>query len=167
MLAGCAFEQSTIQQTLPPKDLPQSDIHCLNANIAVPEGTPSASKLPVFLFIHGGGLVIGANSWPQFDWTRVVKLSKEVGYPVVAVSIKYVCKTIVIQKSITDDDSYRLGAFGFLTSEELRRAGYKANNGFRDQRVGIEWVRRHIRDFGGDPDNITLAGMSAGGGSNA
>jgi carboxylesterase type B len=52
-----------------------------------------------------------------------------------------------------------------LTSEELRAAGYKANNGFRDQRTAIEWVHRHIADFGGDPDNITLAGMSAGGGN--
>jgi carboxylesterase type B len=60
--------------------------------------------------------------------------------------------------------SYRLGALGFLTSEELRNAGYKANNGLRDQRVAIEWVRKHIHEFGGDLDNITVAGMSAGGG---
>jgi carboxylesterase type B len=60
--------------------------------------------------------------------------------------------------------SYRLGAFGFLTSEELRNAGYKANNGFRDQKTAISWVGKHIQDFGGDPENITLAGMSVGGG---
>lgn len=54
--------------------------------------------------------------------------------------------------------------FGFLTSEELRNAGYKANNAIRDQRVAMQWVQKHIRDFGGDPDNVTLAGMSAGGG---
>lgn len=51
-----------------------------------------------------------------------------------------------------------------MTSKELREAGYKANNGLRDQRVALEWVQRHIRDFGGDPDNVTTAGMSAGGG---
>lgn len=51
-----------------------------------------------------------------------------------------------------------------MTSGELRSAGFKANNGLRDQRVALEWVHRHIRDFGGDPENITLAGMSAGGG---
>lgn len=60
--------------------------------------------------------------------------------------------------------SYRLGAPGFLTSEELRNAGFKANNVLRDQRVALQWVHRHIRDFGGNPDNITAAGMSAGGG---
>ncbi|PCH02393.1 Carboxylesterase, type B [Penicillium occitanis (nom. inval.)] len=148
LVNGCDFEQSAIQQTLPKKELLQSDTECLNLNIAVPEGTTSASKLPVLLFIHGGGLSIGANSWPQFDWTRVIKLSVEKGVPILAVG-----------------PNYRLGAFGFLTSEELRAAGYKANNGFRDQRTAIEWVHRHIADFGGDPDNITLAGMSAGGGS--
>ncbi|EED13169.1 carboxylesterase, putative [Talaromyces stipitatus ATCC 10500] len=145
---GCDLEQSFVQKALPKQELPQSDTECLNLNIAVPEGTTSTSKLPVLLFIHGGGLHIGANSWPQFDWTRVIKLSVEKGVPILAVG-----------------PNYRLGAFGFMTSEELRAAGYKANNGFRDQRTAIAWVHRHIRDFGGDPDNITLAGMSAGGGS--
>lgn len=60
--------------------------------------------------------------------------------------------------------SYRLGAPGFLTSQELRDAGYHANNGLRDQRLALRWVRKHIKDFGGDPDNITASGMSAGGG---
>ncbi|KAL4901411.1 hypothetical protein BDW74DRAFT_187648 [Aspergillus multicolor] len=145
---GCDLELMHVQQTLPKKELPQSDLDCLNLNIAVPVDTTSSSRLPVFLFIHGGGLVIGANSWPQFDYTRLVQLSVEKKLPIVAVSI-----------------NYRLGAFGFLTSEELRNAGYKANNGLRDQRVAIEWVRKHIHAFGGDADNITLAGMSAGGAS--
>ncbi|KAF9889576.1 hypothetical protein FE257_007084 [Aspergillus nanangensis] len=144
-LFGCDLELSAIQHPLPKKDLPQSDVDCLNVNITVPQGTSLSSKLPVFLFIHGGGLVLGANSWPQFDYTRFVQLSIEKNLPIVAVSI-----------------NYRLGAFGFLTSDELRQAGYKANNGLRDQRVAMEWVQRHIRDFGGDPENVTLAGMSAG-----
>lgn len=49
-----------------------------------------------------------------------------------------------------------------MTSEELRKAGYDANNGLRDQRVALEWVQEHIRDFGGDPDNVTVSGESAG-----
>ncbi|OJJ01739.1 hypothetical protein ASPVEDRAFT_83267 [Aspergillus versicolor CBS 583.65] len=145
---GCDLELMHVQHALPKKELPQSDIDCLNLNIAVPAGTTASSRLPVFLFIHGGGLVIGANSWPQFDYTRLVGLSVEKKLPIVAVSI-----------------NYRLGAFGFLTSEELRNAGYKANNGLRDQRVAIDWVRKHIHEFGGDADNITVAGMSAGGAS--
>ncbi|KAL2222273.1 putative carboxylesterase [Thermoascus aurantiacus ATCC 26904] len=147
-LFGCDLEQSAIQHTLPKKEILQSDIDCLNLNITVPEGTTSSSKLPVFLFVHGGGFVIGANSWPQFDYARFVKLSAEKNLPIVGVSI-----------------NYRLGVFGFLTSEELRNAGYKANNAIRDQRVAMQWVQKHIRDFGGDPDNVTLAGMSAGGAS--
>ncbi|KAL4877999.1 Alpha/Beta hydrolase protein [Aspergillus karnatakaensis] len=145
---GCDLELAHVQHELPKKELPQSDLDCLNLNVAVPADTTSTSRLPVFLFIHGGGLVIGANSWPQFDYGRFVKLSVEKKLPIVAVSV-----------------NYRLGAFGFLTSEELRSAGYKANNGLRDQRVAIEWVRKHIHQFGGDADNITVAGMSAGGAS--
>ncbi|GKZ80228.1 hypothetical protein AnigIFM56816_004445 [Aspergillus niger] len=146
-LGGCDLELSAIQHTLPKKELTQSDVDCLNLNIAVPAGIPAHSKLPVFVFIHGGGLMIGANSWPQFDYERFVKLSIDNELPIVAVSI-----------------NYRLGPYGFLTSDELRKAGYKANNGLRDQRVALEWVRRHIVDFGGDPENITVAGMSAGAG---
>ncbi|PYH42313.1 putative carboxylesterase [Aspergillus saccharolyticus JOP 1030-1] len=142
---GCDLEQSIIQHTLPKKPPPSSDTDCLNLNIAVPNDTTTDSRLPVFVFIHGGGLFIGANSWPQFDLERLVELSAAKGLPIVAVAI-----------------NYRLGVFGFTTSKELRDAGYKANNGLRDQRVALEWVRRHIGDFGGDPDNITLAGMSAG-----
>ncbi|KAJ5520425.1 hypothetical protein N7463_000878 [Penicillium fimorum] len=145
---GCDIELSAIQHPLLKKELLQSDIDCLNLNITVPSGTTSLSKLPVFLFVHGGGLVIGANSWPQFDFTRFVNLSEEKNLPIVAVSI-----------------NYRLGAFGFLTSDELRSAGYKANNGIRDQRIAMRWVQKHILDFGGDPENVTLAGMSAGGAS--
>lgn len=59
--------------------------------------------------------------------------------------------------------SYRLGVAGFLTSKELRDAGYKANNGFYDQRNALQWVRKHIGGFGGDPDEITTVGESAGG----
>jgi carboxylesterase type B len=59
--------------------------------------------------------------------------------------------------------SYRLGAAGFMTSKELRDAGYKANNGFHDQRTAMQWVRKNIGGFGGDPEEITTVGESAGG----
>ncbi|KAJ5313307.1 uncharacterized protein N7443_000191 [Penicillium atrosanguineum] len=145
---GCEIELGHVQHSLPRKELTQSDIDCLNLNIAYPSDASSSSRLPVLVYIHGGGLFIGANSWPQNDLHRLVKLSTERGLSVVVVAI-----------------NYRLGAPGFLTSEELRDAGYQANNGLRDQRVALEWVRKHIGDFFGDPENITVAGMSAGGAS--
>ena len=60
-----------------------------------------------------------------------------------------------------------MGVFGFLTSNELRQAGFKPNNGLRDQRVALKWIQKHIQDFGGDPENVTLSGESAGGGMTA
>jgi hypothetical protein len=59
--------------------------------------------------------------------------------------------------------SYRLGVTGFMTSAELRKAGYKANNGFHDQRVALQWIRKNIGGFGGNSDEITTVGESAGG----
>ena len=85
---GCDLEQGVIQQSLPEKELEQSDLDCLNLNIAVPSSTTASSKLPVFVYIHGGGYAIGANSWPQFDSARFVRLSVEKKLPVVTVFIK-------------------------------------------------------------------------------
>ena len=59
---------------------------------------------------------------------------------------------------------YRLGAFGFLSSAEIRENG-AANAGFLDQRAALMWVQRNIRAFGGDPAKVTIIGGSAGGGS--
>ena len=70
----------------------------------------------------------------------------------------------VVERHLLTPQSYRLCSAGFLTSEELRRSGYKANNGLRDQKVAFEWVRKHIQDFGGDPDNLNVGGESAGAG---
>jgi carboxylesterase type B len=58
--------------------------------------------------------------------------------------------------------SYRLGAPGFLYSTEMKEAGYLANNGLRDQQTALLWLKRYIDGFGGNPDNITLMGESAG-----
>ena len=59
--------------------------------------------------------------------------------------------------------SYRLGAPGFMASEELRQGGFNANRGLQDQHVALEWVKKHIAGFGGDPALVTVAGESAGG----
>lgn len=88
MAAGCDLELAHVQQGQPKKELAQSDVDCLNVNITVPAGTAQTAGLPVFLFIHGGGLIIGANSWPQFDYTRFVALSVEKGLPIITVAMK-------------------------------------------------------------------------------
>lgn len=120
---------------------------CLNVNVTVPkaalEERGKAKGLPVFVWVHGGGLSIGSNSWPQYNLTRLIERSIEIGKPVIGVSI-----------------NYRLGVLGFLTSREL---GTDGNYGFKDQLLAFRWVKKHIAGFGGDPNNITAAAESAGG----
>ncbi|KAI9926750.1 hypothetical protein MW887_003844 [Aspergillus wentii] len=113
--------------------------------VDVPE-KKSLGKLPVFVFLHGGGFVIGSNAWPQYNLARMVKLSTDLGTPIIGVNV-----------------NYRLGAFGFLASSELQSAGFKANRGIRDQQAALRWVKKFIIGFGGDPGRITVVGESAGG----
>ncbi|KAH7021877.1 Alpha/Beta hydrolase protein, partial [Ilyonectria destructans] len=123
-----------------------SDTEGLNLNITVPANAKSITgreSFPVLVFIHGGGFAIGGNWWPQYNGARIVKLSQDIGKPIISVNI-----------------NYRLDVPGFLTSPKLRAAGYKSNNGLRDQRVALAWIKDNIRGFGGDPGNITVAGES-------
>lgn len=119
------------------------EFECLHVNITVPRTTKQDGKLPVFVWVHGGALSMGANSWPQYDLRKFVERSMEIGKPIIAVGI-----------------NYRVGVLGFLASEELGAAG---NFGFKDQVLAFRWVKRHIGGFGGDERNITAAGESAGG----
>jgi len=147
---GVNIELGFIQKTLPTPDFPGlSDIEGLNLNITVPAKAQAISgdeRFPVLVFLHGGGYSIGGNWWPQYDGAAIVKLSRDIGKPIISINI-----------------NYRLGIAGFLTNPELRAAGYKPNNGLRDQRLALSWIARHIKGFGGDPENITVAGESAGG----
>ncbi|CAG5173460.1 uncharacterized protein ALTATR162_LOCUS7632 [Alternaria atra] len=124
-----------------------SEFDCLNVIVTIPKGALSSEKsggrgLPVFVWVHGGGLSIGANSWPQYDLRRFVERGVEIGKPFIGVSIEY-----------------RLNIFGFLASEEIGAGG---NMGYKDQVLAFRWVKKHIAGFGGDPNNITTAGESAG-----
>jgi carboxylesterase type B len=86
---GCAFEQSTLIQCsigAAEHTPPMSGTECLNLNITVPD--TDVRNLPVMVFVHGGGFVMGANYWPQYDPARLVNMSNEMGLPVIVVNIK-------------------------------------------------------------------------------
>jgi len=114
---------------------------CLYLNLWMP-ANPPPGKLPVMVWIHGGGFVAGASSEPRQD---AGNLSKK-GVLVVSMN-------------------YRLGVFGFLAHPGLaEESGRHAsgNYGLLDQLAALQWVKRNIAAFGGDPDNVTLFGESAG-----
>ncbi|KAH5347573.1 hypothetical protein HBI33_223380 [Parastagonospora nodorum] len=145
---GCSFEQEHLIQcnTNAQEETPNmSGTECLNLNITVPKMELGDRKIPVMVFIHGGGLIMGANYWPQYDPSLLVKMSGEMDMPVIAVNI-----------------NYRLGILGNLASQELHDAGYMGNNSLRDQKCALQWIKRHIAAFGGDEDNVTVFGESAG-----
>ena len=95
-----------------------------------------SARLPVMVWIHGGSYLTGGSEDRRYDVSRLAEDGN-----VVVVKI-----------------SYRLGASGYLWMPE---AGV-ANLGLEDQKTALEWIRRHISSFGGDPDNVTVFGQSAG-----
>jgi para-nitrobenzyl esterase len=120
------------------------DEDCLYLNIWTNAKT-GKEKMPVMVWIYGGGLQEGYPWEMEFDGERIARRG------VILVSV-----------------NYRLNVFGFLTHPEIIKKspdGFIANWGWLDQKAGIDWVHRNITNFGGDPDNITIFGQSAGGGS--
>jgi len=109
---------------------------CLNLNIWAPE---SATSLPVLLWIHGGGFLVGSGTGV---WTDGSTFARE--HDVIVVSI-----------------NYRLGALGFLLLDDEGQEGL-ANLGLLDQIFALEWVRDNITAFGGDPSRVTIIGQSVG-----
>ncbi|KAF8815491.1 carotenoid ester lipase precursor [Phlegmacium glaucopus] len=115
---------------------------CLFINVVKPATIPSGKKLPVLFWIYGGAFEDGDASANPGD--PVVARSIALDEPVVYVSA-----------------NYRVSALGFLGGKEVQAAGI-GNAGLRDQRFALEWVRKHIGAFGGDPDRVTIWGESAG-----
>ena len=116
---------------------------CLYLNVWT-NAKSADDKLPVLVWIFGGGFQWGYTAEMEFNGENLAKK----GIVVVTVN-------------------YRLGAIGFLSHPDLFKESpdAPANFGLLDQQAGIKWVKRNIAQFGGDPDNITIAGQSAGGGS--
>ncbi|WP_081812100.1 carboxylesterase/lipase family protein [Hyphomonas chukchiensis] len=113
---------------------------CLSLNVWAPE---DASNAPVFVWIHGGSLTTGAGSQDMYDGAR---MAREQGLVVVTLN-------------------YRLGILGYLAHPGLSAEsaqGISGNYGLMDQTLALEWVKRNIGAFGGNPDNVTVAGESAG-----
>lgn len=108
---------------------------CLFLNVQAPAGAVQGS-LPVLVWIHGGGY--GAGSGRQ-DMSEIINANKGA---FVAVSIQY-----------------RLGAFGFLSSDEIYRRG-KVNAGILDQQFALKWVQANIGLFGGNASQVTISGES-------
>ncbi|XP_020786784.2 cocaine esterase-like [Boleophthalmus pectinirostris] len=117
-------------------DVPGISEDCLCLNIYTPANTPRNAKLPVMVWIHGGGFTHGAAS--SYDGSALSAYEDVV--------------VVMIQ--------YRLGLLGFLSTGEKGMAG---NFGLLDQVEALKWVQQHIHNFGGNPDQVTIFGESAGG----
>lgn len=115
---------------------------CLTLDIARPSNTTSSSKLPVLVWIYGGGFEFGGSS--IYNGASVVSNAVSEGKPIVYVAM-----------------NYRMGGFGFMPGSEIL-ADNSANLGLLDQRLALQWIADNIGAFGGDPDKVTIWGESAG-----
>ncbi|UJR37369.1 hypothetical protein I4U23_030077 [Adineta vaga] len=123
---------------------------CLTLNVYAPD---DAINLPVYVWIHGGSFTSGAGV--EYEATSFVSTSMNNSIPVVFVTI-----------------NYRLGLLGFLADKALfdERSGMHnksttGNYGILDQLTALDWIKKNIRGFGGNPEEITIGGESAGGAS--
>ena len=112
---------------------------CLTLNVWT-RAEHTSDKLPVMVWIHGGALVMGSGA--DYDGTALTRKG------IVLITI-----------------NYRLGPFGFYAHPELSSesvTGHSGNQGFRDQIAALQWVNANVTAFGGDPENVTIFGESAG-----
>jgi len=114
---------------------------CLFLNVYAPVAARAGSKLPVMVWIHGGGYAAGSGSEPRYNGTALAEQG------VVLVTL-----------------DYRLGVFGFLASEDLAKEndGHAGNYGLMDMVAALRWVKANSAAFGGDAANVTIFGESAG-----
>ncbi|WP_323132503.1 carboxylesterase/lipase family protein [Kineococcus indalonis] len=109
----------------------------LNVDVFTPAPGDRSALLPVLVWVHGGGYFAGSPASPWYDGAAFNR-----------------------DGVVTVNVSYRLGFDGFGWV-----GGAPLNRGLLDQLAALRWVRENVRDFGGDPDRVTVAGQSAGGGS--
>ncbi|KAJ7512511.1 Alpha/Beta hydrolase protein [Mycena galericulata] len=137
---------------IPQQILEQNEFECLNLNITCPAGLTPQSRIPVMLWVHGGGDRGYGSSW-IYDGGSIVRKSMSMGKPVMVVTF-----------------NFRIGLFGFAASPLIQEDNELAgdvgagNYGLHDQRTAMHWIHRFIQEFGGDPNNVTLFGESSGAG---
>lgn len=126
----------------PVTDIPEPSIageDTLSVNVFTPAPNQPEAKLPVFVWIHGGGYIAGSPASPWYDGAAFNR-----------------------DDIVTVTVSYRLGFDGFGYIED---SDAPLNRGLLDQIAALTWVQRNIAAFGGDPERVTVGGQSAGGGS--
>jgi para-nitrobenzyl esterase len=117
---------------------------CLYLNVWAPRAATAKSRLPVIVFIYGGGGTIGSAGSDMYDGANMATKG------VVFVTI-----------------GYRLGILGWMAHPELTKeqGGHSGNYAYLDQNAGLKWIHNNISQFGGDPGHVTITGQSAGAGS--
>ena len=121
---------------------PEFSEDCLYLNVWTPAAGKPGAKLPVTLWIHGGGYTAGWGFEPEMDGEEWAK-----------------------HGGVLVTFNYRLGVFGFMTHPALSAEsphGVSGNYGMLDQIAALKWVKANIAQFGGDPDRVTIMGQSAG-----
>jgi len=137
---GSAPQPPVALVALPGMDVGAQSEDCLYLNVYAPAGAAPGTRKPVMVWIHGGGFVIGSGSQIVYDARRLAQRGD-----VVVVTI-----------------NYRLGCLGWMDLGDQDDLATE-NAGLLDQIAALRWVRDHVSVFGGDPDNVTIFGESAGG----
>lgn len=136
---NCAPQDRLYTMTAPGKFQSAAE-DCLTLNVVAPD-TDEAGPLPVMVFIHGGGYILGSSATPIYDGAALARRG---------------CVYVSV--------NYRLGALGCLDLSSLSspEVNLDGNLYLRDLVLALRWVRDNIAVFGGDPDNVTIFGESAG-----
>uniref|UniRef100_A0A672YNF9 Carboxylic ester hydrolase n=1 Tax=Sphaeramia orbicularis TaxID=375764 RepID=A0A672YNF9_9TELE len=142
VLKATTYRERCLQVTLL-QTKTQGSEDCLYLNIFVPQGRKLSTNLPVMVYLFGGAFLLGASNDVAILGDSLYdgkEMADRGGVIIVTVN-------------------YRVGTLGFLSTGDTRMPG---NYGLWDQHFAISWVRRNIHSFGGNPDNITIFGQSAG-----
>ena len=136
----CAPQQKRYTMVGVGKYQPMSE-NCLTLNVVAPESPGDEGPLPVMFFVHGGGYIMGSSATPIYDGAALARRG---------------CVYVSV--------NYRLGVLGCveLSSLSTREHPIDDNLFLRDLVLALQWVQQNIAVFGGDPDNVTIFGESAG-----